>query len=153
MRELLLAFILAAASPTLLAHGNEDQAHQSKLSGSETAPGQVVLSFHKALREHDEIAAKSLLSDSVMIVESGGIERSAQEYASHHMLSDMKFLSTLSSEFVEHTVTEYSDSATSFSVSVNTPESGKTYRSYETAVLTKRDGKWKIVHLHWSTTK
>ncbi|AXR06700.1 YybH family protein [Salinimonas sediminis] len=153
MRNLLVAFILAAASPSLFAHGNKPDEHQSKLSGSETVPGQVVLAFHKALREQNEVTAKSLLSDNVIIVEGGGIERSAQEYASHHMLSDMKFVGTLSSELREHKVTEYGDSATSLSVSKNTTESGKTYRSYETAILTKRNGKWKIAHLHWSTAK
>ena len=153
MRNLLVAFILAAASPSLFAHGNKPDEHQSKLSGSETAPGQAVLAFHKALREQNEVTAKSLLSDNVIIVEGGGIERSAQEYASHHMLSDMKFVSTLSSELQEHKVTEYGDAATSLSVYNNTMESGKTYRSYETAILTKRNGKWKIAHLHWSTAK
>lgn len=153
MRELLVAFILTAVSPTLLAHGNEAGEHESKLSGSETAPGQVIMSFHKALKEQDKVVAKSLLVENVMIVEGGGIERSAQEYASNHMLSDMKYVSTLSSKFLEHTVTEYGDSATSLSVTENTTESGKTYRSYETAVLTKHEGKWKIAHLHWSTAK
>ncbi|MCU7555399.1 nuclear transport factor 2 family protein [Alteromonas sp. ASW11-19] len=153
MRKLLLALIFAAISSSVLGHDNKEQTHQSELSGSESAPGQVVLSFHKALRDQDKVIAKSLLSDNVIIVEGGRVERSAQEYASHHMLSDMKFLSTLTSELVEHTVKEYSDSATSLTVSVNTAESGKIYRSYETAVLTKRDGKWKIAHLHWSTAK
>ena len=153
MRELLVALILTAVSPTLLAHGNETRAHESKLSGSETAPGQAVLAFHKALKDQDNVVAKSLLAENVMIVEGGGIERSAQEYASHHMLSDMKYVSSLSSKLLEHTVTAYGDSATSLSVSENTTESGKTYRSYETAVLTKHEGKWQIAHLHWSTAK
>ena len=153
MRKLLLAFIFVAASCTVLAHGDNKQAHQSKLSGSETAPGQALLAFHKALRVQNEVAAKKLLADNVMIVEGGGIERSAEEYASHHMLSDMKFVSTLSSELLEHKVAIYGDSATSFSLTRNTTESGKTYRSYETAILTKHDGQWKIAHLHWSTAK
>ncbi len=66
-----------------------------------------------------------------MIVGGGGIERSAQEYESHYMLSDMKFVNSLSSELLEHTVTEYGDSSTSLSVSDNTTKLGKTYRSYE----------------------
>ncbi len=153
MRKLLVTVILAAVSSSLFAHSDKTQKHPPTLSGSETAPGQVVLSFHEALREQNEIAAKSLLSKNVTIVEGGGIERSAQEYVSHHMLSDMKFVSTLSSELLEHRVTEYRDSATSLLISVNTADTGKTYRSLETAILTKRYGEWKIAHLHWSTAK
>ena len=88
-----------------------------------------------------------------MIVGGGGIERSAQEYESHYMLSDMKFVNSLSSELLEHTVTEYGDSSTSLSVSDNTTKLGKTYRSYETVVLTKSYGEWNIANLHWSTAK
>ena len=116
MRKLLVTVILAAVSSSLFAHSDKTK-HPPTLSGSETAPGQVVLSFHEALREQNEIAAKSLLSKNVTIVEGGGIERSAQEYASHHMLSDMKFVSTLSSELLEHRVTEYRDSATTIMIS------------------------------------
>ncbi|WP_232372045.1 hypothetical protein [Salinimonas iocasae] len=57
MRKLLVTVILAAVSSSLFAHSDKTQKHPPTLSGNETAPGQVVLSFHEALREQNEIAA------------------------------------------------------------------------------------------------
>ena len=146
----LLAVILSFQA---LAHGNQTDDHGAKLSGSKTEPGKVVLMFHKALKEQDGETAKSFLVDDIVIFESGGIDRSAEEYASDHMLLDMNYLSSIYSELIEHSVQHLSGTATSLTVSIYTDKSGKTYRSLETAVLRQIDGQWKISHIHWSTKK
>jgi ketosteroid isomerase-like protein len=88
-----------------------------------------------------------------LILEGKGIERSAEQYASHHMLSDMKFLKAMTTEKIEHHVTQYD--AFAFSVSKSTVNG--TYKGKEvdrlgneTMTLAKQDGEWKIMHIHWS---
>lgn len=145
--------MVCLASFGFTAHGDNASEQRAKMAGSETAPGKVVRAFHTALKNQDAEKARSFLADDVTIVEGSRIERSANEYASHHMRSDMKFVSTLSAEPIEHTVKQVGSVATSLYVSDVTTASGKQYRSLESIVLSKRDGQWKIAHIHWSTDK
>lgn len=50
----------------------------------------VVKYYHKALENNDKETALKLLSDDVLIQESGHLE-TAEEYKSHHLMSDMEF--------------------------------------------------------------
>lgn len=145
--------LLMIATFQVTAHGTQTNENKDNLSGSKTPPGRIVLTFHDALKNKNVQEAQSFLSDDIVIFEGGGIERSAEEYASHHMLSDMKHLSTLSSTVVEHSVEQYSDIAISLLVSSNTEPSGKTYRSLETVILKKTGDAWRITHIHWSAAK
>ena len=118
-----------------------------------SAPGKVVSEFHHALKTGDKILARSLLSDNVLIYEGGGVERSADEYANHHMLSDMKYLKNITSKVLEHIVTISGKMAVSSSRSHSTGEfRGKVINSsgIETMVLEEVNGNWKIIRIHWS---
>jgi uncharacterized membrane protein/ketosteroid isomerase-like protein len=116
-------------------------------------PALVVTGFHEALVAGDVELAKSMLAKDVLIFEGGGVERSAEEYASHHMLSDMKFLAALTPEIIEHQVKEYGDIAVSRARSRLTGTyNNKDYEleTMETIVLQLQDGLWKIKDVHWS---
>ena len=67
-------------------------------SGLDTPAAKIVIAFHHALNTGDKITAKSLLADDVTIYEGGGVERSADEYAQHHMNSDMEYLSSVTNK-------------------------------------------------------
>lgn len=148
------AVILCASfSLNIYAHGNE--VHETKdpmFVGLELAAAKTVSAFHQALKQGDQAAARATLADDVLIFE-GGIERSADEYANHHMLADMKFLAQMNSTPLEQQVYVLGDLA--YSVARNRTQGeykGKTldYIGFETIVLKKVDALWKIAHIHWS---
>ena len=121
--------------------------------GLDTPAAKVVLAFHEALETSNKELARAQLADDVTIYEGGRVERSADEYADHHMLSDMKYLAAMKSETLEHQVTVLGNTAISASRSHTTGSyKGKErdYEGMETMVLEKQNGEWKIKHIHWS---
>ena len=110
--------------------------------------------FAEALGNGDEASVMNLLADDVLIYESGGVESSLEEYASHHLPADMKFLSGMTKKSISEKVFTQGDLAVITSLSQLTG----TYRdkaidskSTETLVLERTDNTWKIVHIHWSS--
>ena len=125
----------------------------SQQTSQQEAVIQSLSSFHQAIVENDSQKARELLSDSVRILEGGGIE-TKQEYLSHHFHSDGKFLSAMKREIESRNVTIEGNTAW---VSTQTHTWG-TYsdrkldlKSLELAVLKKEEGHWQITALHWSS--
>jgi len=144
-------FFTSVSTAQKLDHQPKQQ--QQMFNNHESSAGKVVTQFHQALKAGDKITARKLLADDVLIFEGGGVERSADEYAHHHMLSDMKYLAAINSELLEHNVKVIGNSAVSMSRSKTTGTyKGKVlnYQGMETLVLEKQHGEWKIVHIHWS---
>jgi ketosteroid isomerase-like protein len=144
---LLMMFSFAAN-----AHGDK---HKDKglFKGIDTPAAKVVLAFHQALETSNKEQARAQLADDVTIYEGGRVERSADEYAHHHMLSDMKYLAAMKSKTLEHQVTVLGNTAISASRSHTAGTyKGKErdYQGMETMVLEKQNGEWKIKHIHWS---
>jgi ketosteroid isomerase-like protein len=114
---------------------------------------EVVNAFHHALKASNAKEARSLLNDNVLIFEGGSVERSAEEYAHHHMLADMKYLAALDSEVIEHNVMVSGEYAYSVSRTRTKGEYKGKQRDYvgmETIVLRRTPAGWEIVHIHWS---
>ena len=149
-----ISLSLALFSPvSALAHGNEKPAAPALFVGESTAAAQAVKAFHQALRAGDAKAVRAMLADDVLIVEGNGVERSADEYASHHMLADMKFMAAVQVEALEHQTKVLGKVAYSVSRSQLTGDyKGKPVDvvSKETLVLVDNGDSWKIVHVHWS---
>ena len=144
--------IIALISFSALSHGDKHIV-KGEFNNLDTAAGKVVVAFHQALRSGDKATARNMLADDVLIFEGGGVERSADQYANHHMLSDMKFLAAVSSTSLEHQVKVMGDTAVSMSRSkTQGTYKGKerNFEGMETMVLEKQGGAWKIVHIHWS---
>lgn len=138
-------------------HDNSDGHHDIKdpmmFSGLDTEAGKLVTEFHHALETGNATRVRELLADNILIFEGGGVERSADQYAGHHMLSDMAFLKSIDIKVLEQQVKVNGDSA----VAMSRSKMQGTYNdkeidleSMETMVLHKEKGIWKIVHLHWS---
>ncbi|GEA11037.1 nuclear transport factor 2 family protein [Alteromonas sp. KUL49] len=148
----LIVVMLTALSLTAFAHENKES-EQGLFIGVDTPPAIVVLAFHTALETGDVEKARALLADKLTVFEGGGVERSADEYAQHHMLSDMKYLAAVETKSIEHQVTMFENTAISISRTHtvgNYNGKDRDYEGMETIALVKQDGQWKIKHIHWS---
>jgi len=143
---------LGLSSPSW-AHGDKKHSDPSPFFvNTDSAPAKVVTAFHQALESGDKAKARSLMADDVLIFE-GGVERSADQYANHHMLADMKYLAVVETKTIEHQVSISGEMALSVSRSKTTgnyKNKPVDYEGLETIVLNLSEGKWKITHIHWS---
>lgn len=117
-------------------------------------PVGTVMAFHAALASGDTDAALTHLAEDVMIFESGGVENSRAEYASHHLEADAAFSAAVPRTLISRTHGMEGDTAWVMSVETVTG----TYRtrainsrSVETMMLRQVNGQWRIVHIHWSS--
>jgi ketosteroid isomerase-like protein len=153
-----IAFLIAAAAAApLAAHGPE--AHPTptpavRAAEPDGSPAAAIDAFHAALGSGNRDEALRWLAPEVVIFEGGGAEMSRDEYASHHLGSDMEFSKAVKSEIVDrqsgssgdvawvltrtHTVGRFGDRA----VDAN---------GVETMVLRRGAEGWRIVHVHWSS--
>lgn len=133
----------------------DSTAPPADLSNFDTAtPAGTVNAFSAALKAGDGEAARSFLDDQVLIYESGYVERSAEEYAGHHMPADMKFVGAMTTEIIAQTETISGDMATVVSeTGTKGTYNDKDYNLLGTGTMVlRRDGEgWKITHIHWSS--
>jgi ketosteroid isomerase-like protein len=124
-----------------------------QLPAEAQAAAKALDDFHDALGRGDRNGALSLLSEDALIYESGHAERKS-EYAAHHLAADIAY-----AKAVPATITSRAGHSTGSLVWVTTE--GRTVGAYkgkavdrrtvETAILRLRSGKWRILHLHWSS--
>jgi ketosteroid isomerase-like protein len=110
--------------------------------------------FGDALKAGDMQAVEALLDPKVLILESGGAERSREEYLSHHAISDAAFLKGTHSQLLRRTARRDGDTVWIGSESeLHASKDGKplTLRSTETMILRQSGDHWYIVHIHWSS--
>ncbi|TFB09821.1 nuclear transport factor 2 family protein [Candidatus Marinimicrobia bacterium MT.SAG.3] len=147
MKEFILAFLFIGNSSVVYA--------QDMVSKDVALIKAVVQYYHKALEAKDKETALKLLSDDVLIQESGHLE-TAEEYKSHHLMSDMEFSAAVSGkrEVIE-AVTEGNIGWVVSSSSMVGEFRGREINSIgaELIVLLKENGSWKIRAIHWSSRK
>lgn len=156
MRQLptALRYTLTLFGLTLLsaAAAAQQEGHHASAPDS---PAATVDAFHQALAAGDRDHALASLDPEVVIFESGGAELSREEYASHHLESDMAF-----SKAVARTTTgQWSGGDGDVAWVLSRSESRGTNRDREIhargteTVLLRRsdDGSWRILHIHWSS--
>lgn len=155
----LLALAMALALPSAAhAHSNTDHANEPATSTEVTdaakAPVSVVDAFGTALAAADFGKVEALLDPAVLILETGGAERSRSEYLGHHALSDATFLAGTHSQLLHRTARVDGDTAWVASErELHATRDGKplTLLSAETMVLSNTAEGWRIVHIHWSS--
>jgi ketosteroid isomerase-like protein len=121
-------------------------------AGNTTAT-EVADQFGQALKENNEPAVRNLLDENVLIFESGSVESSLEEYASHHMSADMAFMQEIEKEIITRSVVENGDMvviSTKYRMFGTYKAQNFDKTSLESLVLKKTEGTWKIVHIHWS---
>ena len=120
-----------------------------------TAPAvAVVQRFSTALQKGDLVAAGALLADDVLILESGGAERSRDEYLGHHAKGDAEFLKSAHVQQIRQTArVEGVLGWVGTESEIHITKDGKpvTLLSTETMILRHSAGTWQIVHIHWSS--
>lgn len=114
----------------------------------------VVDDFARALADGDLSTVETLLDAEVLILESGGAERSREQYLGHHAISDARFLKGSQREITYRKARIAGDMAWVASESeIHVVKDGKTLAllSTETMVLRRDPAGWRIVHIHWSS--
>ncbi len=127
---------------------------QKLASAAAKDPVAAVEAFHAALSAGSAEKVEALLDPNVLIMEGGNVERSRQEYASHHLPADLKFMSAMRYRLQRKTGDTVGDLAwVASEASVTGDSGGKAVDlvSTESLVLKKTAGGWKIVHIHWSS--
>lgn len=123
------------------------------------APGtadavKVVDAFAAAIKAVKLADAGQLLDPKVLILESGGSERSRDEYLAEHAIADAAFMQTAHQQLRYRQAQVEGDLAWVGTESeLQTVKNKKPFvlLSTETMVLRKTAQGWKIVHIHWSS--
>jgi mono/diheme cytochrome c family protein len=131
---------------------SEDSASSSRVPKE---PAAAVDAFFAALQRGDRAGAEQWLDPGVLIFESGGAERSRDDYASVHMGEDIAYLRGAHQTLLHRTGDAVGDLAWVASeqrlMKVNEARAA-TPTSTETMVLKRTAEGWRIVHIHWSTS-
>lgn len=160
MKFLLKASLLAgglALSLSALAHDPKAHAANpatSALNKQAQPAVAVVEQFSKALQAANFDQVRALLADDVLILESGGAERSREEYLGHHAISDAAFLKGAHAQVKQRTARVEGPLAwvgTESELYVTKDGKALTLLSAETMILKKTGADWRIVHIHWSS--
>ena len=149
-----------AVTPLLLAaihtdaHAMSSMASQSLQSDVADTATDVVNAFHAALKRGDATAALILMAEDVVIFESGGVERNRAEYETHHLKSDAAFSAATTRTPISQTIASDGNLSSVMSVEFvkgTFRDRPVNSRSVETMVLRKTEGRWRIIHIHWSS--
>ena len=123
---------------------------------AQAGPSNVWDGFHAAIVKADRAAATSALAADVQIFESGYVERSRDEYMSHHFDADAQFAKSVTRKVQKRA----EQVAGTMALIMEESETNGTYEGTpvkligtETAVLRLTGDKWQIVHIHWSSRK
>ena len=156
-KSLALAATLLAGSAGLAQaqdHHGHHPTETTALTAEVASVAEVVDAFHAALSRGDTEGASALLAPDVMVLESGGAERSREEYRSHHLGSDSAFAAATEAEVLRRSGAVEGDVAWIASEGrVRGEFNGRAVDrlTTESMVLVRREGGWVIQHIHWSS--
>lgn len=161
-----LALALAFTASSAWAHGNEKHGSSQVEAGRETASAvqdivpeatdavAALERFSAALSAGDLDAVGAELDAAVLILESGGVERSRDEYLGGHAKHDAEFLKAAHITLKRRSAKASGDLvwvASESEIHASKDDKMLMISSTETAVLRKTAQGWKIVHIHWSS--
>lgn len=119
-------------------------------------PKDTVAAFHAAMASGDVAEISALLAPDVTIYESGYVERSRAEYASHHLPQDIAFSKLATRRVLQQSEKRDGNLAVIWEESETTASiKGKAVHLFgtETTVLQKVGDDWRVLHAHWSSRK
>lgn len=158
LRRVFAAALAAAFAMPLAATAHEEAKSAGLVASAVSAQAQpavaVVERFSAALQAGDLETAGSLLAEDVLILESGGAERSRAEYLGGHAGHDAEFLKQVRVQVLRRTAKAAGDFAWVGTESqMHGRKDGKptTVLSTETMLLQRGADGWRIVHVHWSS--
>ncbi len=115
---------------------------------------QTADSLYTGLKLGDTELVRTILDPAVLIFESGGMESSLEEYASHHMGADMTFMANMSREIISRKVLKQDEIcviATQARLFGTYHDKEIDITSDETLVLERKEQGWRVTHIHWSS--
>lgn len=157
MSASLLAGALLLAADAATAHEPSKHSTEGRSPATDTASAEVaavVDQFGAALKVGNTAVITRLLDERVLILESGGAERSRDEYLGHHAISDAAFLSSATITPKQRVTRVHGDTAwvgSESEIASGQGSDAKAVLSTETMVLRREAAQWKIVHIHWSS--
>jgi ketosteroid isomerase-like protein len=127
--------------------------HVHAQNADSVAVARAVEAFHAALASGDSAGALALLSEDVLILESGGMETKA-DYRAGHLPADIAYARAVLSKRSAARITVLGDAAWV----AGTSRTSGTYREREVnsagaelIVLTRGASGWRIRAIHWSS--
>ena len=161
---LALIFTLAvSAAPCVLAVVDSEAANTGSTTAATAgvdpaaaAAIAVIERFSAALATGQIDQAAALLDPAVIVLESGGVEQSRDEYLASHAKADAEFLKGAQVTLRHRRARASGDLAwvaSESQVRVQKGADAMTIDSTETMVLEKAGADWKIVHIHWSARR
>jgi hypothetical protein len=116
----------------------------------------VVDMFSAAIKAARLDEAAKLLDPKVLILESGGSERSRDEYLEHHAIADAAFMQSAQQQLryrQAHVDGAFAWVGTESELQAIKDTKPVLLKSTETMLLHKGPQGWKIVHIHWSSSE
>ena len=153
--KVLLLIVFAFVAATAASNREASAAFTSAADADSAAVAKVVNDFHAALSKGDSATALRLLSNDVVILESGGVE-TRSEYRSHHLPADIEFASGVADKRGPMHITVRGSVAWTAGTSETKGDfKGRSIDSIgaESMVLTKEAAGWRIRSIHWSSRK
>ena len=154
-RTLTLLALLASFEPVLARVPVQAAAPSiDDIPAEAVVAARVVDAFHAALEHGHTDTALALLTDDVLIFESGEAERSKAEYAQHHLAADAAFSAAVPSVRSRRVARVDVDTAWVASESRTRGDyNGRAIDSFsvESMVLRRVADGWRITHIHWSS--
>jgi ketosteroid isomerase-like protein len=151
---LVIAAVLSSSAGAHDAEASPAATPPPVVAANAGTPAAAVEAFQSALVNGDRDSALSWLDPAIVIFESGGAEMSREEYAAHHLDSDLAFLAATKHDVLDRQVQSAGETAWVLS---RTRTTGR-FRDrpidvdgVETMVLRRLNGDWRIVHIHWSS--
>lgn len=114
----------------------------------------AVDAFTAALKSAKLEDARALLDSEVVILESGGSERSRDEYMAGHAAADANFMKSVSQQLRYRKASRegnFAWVATQSDLAATKDGKLSVTVSTETMLLRRTDAGWRIVHIHWSS--
>lgn len=146
------AALLAIAGSAVLSTAKAQGPAQGAAADSAMVAS-TITRFHDALAAGDSTTALALLTEEVVILESGGKESKAQ-YRTGHLRSDIAFARAVKAERAAPSVRVDGNTAWAASTSTTQGEyNGRTINSAgaELMVLVRTPEGWRIAAIHWSS--
>lgn len=116
-------------------------------------PAETADAFHFALKAGNKQQALELLTPDALVFEQGRLERTRTEYARNRLPEDISFAGVTKRSVSRRTTKLLGNAAWVMSVNRNVGKiNGRRvdFTTNETMVLNRINGKWRIVHIHWS---
>jgi ketosteroid isomerase-like protein len=137
----------------LCAFAAESRAQRTAPVADSAAIVGTIERFHDAIAAADSIGALALLTDDVVVLESGGFETRG-EFRRHHLAADIQFARSAKIERRVRSVTRRGDvawvAATSTVTRVADGREAR-YSGAELMVLVLTPSGWRIGAIHWSS--